>query len=58
MRAQWDRIGLVIGLIVALAIMWGTLGYVLISGDDGTTGGGQSVIYKKADRQAALDDDR
>jgi hypothetical protein len=55
--ARWERAGLVIGLIIALAIMWGVLGFALIAGDKGS--GSSNVIYDSPDaaQQKALQDD-
>ena len=52
---RWERAGLVIGLVIALAIMWGVLAFALIAGD------GQSdapqVIYDQSDANKNLDED-
>jgi hypothetical protein len=53
--ARWERAGLVIGLIVALAIMWAVLGFALIAGDDGSNG--THVTYGQSDKQSSLDED-
>jgi hypothetical protein len=55
--ARWERAGFAIGLIIALAIMWGVLGVALIAGDGGS--GSSNVIYDRpSSQQQALDDDR
>jgi hypothetical protein len=55
--ARWERAGFAIGLIIALAIMWGVLGFALIAEDGGS--GSSRVIYDQPDsgQQKALDDD-
>jgi hypothetical protein len=56
-RAQWDRVGLVVGLIVALAIMWGTLAYALVAGDGPDKRSSPSVIYDNPSSSPARDDE-
>jgi hypothetical protein len=54
--ARLERAGFALGLIIALAIMWGVLGFALISGDGGP--GSSQVIYDQSNsQQKALDDD-
>ena len=55
--ARWERAGFAIGLVIALAIMWGVLGFALIAGDGGS--GSARVIYDQPNsaQQRALDDD-
>jgi hypothetical protein len=58
MRPRWERFGFVIGLLIALAIMWGVLAIALVAGDEGKSNN-PSVIYEKPDPQAAAaDEDR
>lgn len=53
--ARWERAGFAIGLIIALAIMWGVLGFALIAGDNG--GGSSQVTYDQSNsQQEAIDD--
>jgi hypothetical protein len=59
MRPRWERFGLVVGLLIALAIMWGVLAIALVAGDEGKSNNNPSVIYEKPDPNAApADEDR
>ena len=60
MRPRWERFGLVVGLLIALAIMWGVLAIALVAGDEGNSSNNNpSVIYEKPDPNAApADEDR
>ena len=59
MRPRWERFGLVVGLLIALAIMWGVLAIALVAGDEGNSSNNPSVIYEKPDPNAApADEDR
>jgi hypothetical protein len=47
----------VIGLLIALAIMWGVLAIALVAGEDDRGGNDPSVIYEEPDPNAAPPDD-
>jgi hypothetical protein len=57
-RPRWERFGFVIGLLIALAIMWGVVAIALVAGDDNKGSNNRSVIYEKQDSQPAPDEDR
>jgi hypothetical protein len=54
--AGWERAGVIIGLVVALAIMWGVLGFALIAGE-GSGSSSSQVIYDQSDTKKQLDED-
>jgi len=57
MRPRWERFGFVIGLLIALAIMWGVLAIALVAGENDNGGNNPSVIYENPDPQAAAEDE-
>ena len=54
--ARWERAGFAIGLVIALAIMWGILAFALISGD-GDSSSSQVIDDQSNSQQKALEDD-
>jgi hypothetical protein len=54
--ARWERAGLVVGVIIALAIMWGVLGFALFAGDGGGSNSPQ-VIYDQSSQKPPEEDD-
>jgi hypothetical protein len=53
---RWERAGLVIGLVIALAIMWGVLAFALVAGDGQSTDS-PNVIYDQSAGSRVPDED-